>query len=438
MKHTILSFTLLATFITQCAILSEKDPGTQLPEISSINEGFCKTEEKLYNVALVIRGNIGSSTWADTQDQLIRSSKPEDGDRSIRLQKARAIIAKCASILFGAVPTGSARNLEDINLKNAKKDIDMSVPMENTETANEWLNRVVPEPDKRMELALLMDPVDSLPCRRFKGKDLVECAKVNTVQTTKIMLTREMNHIDKHDWTSKKDLDFVCPSGVELVEKNSADEKILQIKTKKELEDFVGKLPAKMESTNGFKSGNRYRYFFIALADVAYYLEPESIRRWVIEREDVFRDNLKQNFSDYHNSKDTREIETEGAVLEQWLQTSRHGHSFYYKYKYLFRAMDHIGFDVDKEIPVLAALHRVLKKTRPETTKDAYTEFLKIQNEKEVQSEGSLASLKKNLSFSEFEEIVNSADKKQKDALQSYIQKRKKSKNTVWGQFCKG
>jgi hypothetical protein len=421
-----------------CAIFSEKDSGKKLPDLSSVDSEFCKSEEQLYDVSLVIKGNIGSSSWADTQDRLINSSKPEDGDLSIRLQTARAIIAKCAVLLFGAVPTGSARDLSEINLKNAKKDIDMSVPMENVETSNAWLRRIVPEPDRTMELALLMDPIDSLPCRRFKGKELMECAKVNTVQTTKIMLAREVKNLDKHDWTSKKDLDFVCPLGVETVEKNSPDEKILSIRSSKELEELVKALPAKMESTNGFKSGNRYRYFFIALADIAYYLEPESIRRWVIEREDVFKENLKKNYPDYYSAKDAREIETEGAVLEQWLQTSRHGHSFYYKYKYLFRAMDHIGFDVDKQIPELSALHRVLKKTRPETVKDAYVEFLKIQTEKEVQSEKSLANLKKNISLQEFEELVNNADKKQKDALLAYIQKRKKSKETVWGQFCKG
>ncbi|MCB1179813.1 MAG: hypothetical protein KDK36_19710 [Leptospiraceae bacterium] len=421
-----------------CALLFEKDPGNKLPEISSIDSEFCKTEEKVYDVALVIRGNIRSSTWGDVQDKLVRSDKKEDGDLSIRLQKARAIIAKCANLLYGAVPTDSARNLEDISLKKKKKDIDMSVPMENVESSNEWLATTVPNPDKRMELSLLMNPIDSLPCRMFKGKDIIECSKSNTIQTTKIMMGRELKNVDKHDWSTKKDLDFICPGGFNKPSEGSPEEKILSVSSKSDLEELVKTLPQKMESSNDYKSGRRFRYFFLALADVAYYVEPESIRRWVIDREDIFKEDLAKKFPDYNKSKPAREIETEGAVLEQWLQTSRHGHSFYYKFKYLFRAMDHIGFDVNKKVPELSALHTLLKKTRPDTLKQAYDEFMKVVDTPEVKSNKSLGKLSKSTGFEDFKSLIDKSEELQKKALLQYIDSRKTKKDSVWGKVCKG
>jgi hypothetical protein len=425
-------------FITQCNF-GIRD--VVLPKLSNIDSIYCSTDGGVIEAGKYISSIIGKSTWEDVQTKLIEENSELSNQKSIRLQEARSIIAACAVLLFQAVPTGSARDLADINTKNALKDIDMSVPIDKTEDANQWLSTIVKNPDKTMSLALLMNPLDTIPCRAFKGKDLTECGKINTLETTQLLLLREYQNAGKvkgeFHFAQKDKIDAVCPTGFVLPKEDHRIFKILALKKKKDLENFVTELPEKMNSENNFTSKNRIYFFYIALNNPAYYLQSESLRRWVVQREDEFQKEMLNKYPDYASGKGIIEIERDGAVLEQYISAVRYDDSLYYKNKYMFRAMDHIGFDIEKKIPEFAAIHRILKKTRPDSIDESFIALQNSMKSDEFNKEVALKKYSKSLPKEEFVKIIKEADKVQFDALVKYFEDRKKDQNSIWRAVCK-
>ncbi|MDX1959935.1 MAG: hypothetical protein SFU98_15295 [Leptospiraceae bacterium] len=413
-------------------------PGS-IPELSKVDKKFCENKDNLSSISLVIKGTLGDKSWEEVQSEYIKSATTESNAKSLLLQQARATLAICAKELYGAVPTGSARDLTEINTKNALKDIDMSVPFDNVETSNQWLKNLVPEPDKMLLFSLLSEPISSLPCRALKGKSLTSCSLHNTTETSQILVLNEILNNKSHSkdahYASPKDITRICPTGFILPPEYSEVYSILSLNPETQNE-FVSKFPELPKKTSSYKSSVRYKVIFIALKNPAYYLQPDSIRKWVVEREKVFTDELNSKYPNYVASKNAREIEKEGAVLEQWIFAHRYADSFYYRFKYLFRALEHISFDIEKENGELFAIHKLLKKTRPSSIKDAYTDFIKL-NDSEAQKEVPKLAELKSITQEKFEEIVKTSEAKQITAILEYYKSRRKEKNTTWNQICR-
>ena len=411
-----------------------------LPEIDSVSPEYCSKDGKIKDVAGYIEGVTDGKSWEEVQGELIKENSEDSNQVSIRLQKARALIASCAVVLYGAVPTGSARDLNDINTKNALKDIDMSVPVDSSDKANKWLRNLIKDPDRTMLLALLMNPIDALPCRDFKGKELTDCGVKNTLETTQLMLLREWENagktIDETHFAKKEDILSMCPRGYNLPDKESVNQ-ILDLDSEEKLNDYVKDLPDTMSAKNNFSSKKRIYFLYTALHNPAYYIQSESIRRWVIQREDGFNKELSSRYPAYASGKGIRDIEEEGAVFEQYLQAVRHGESFYYRFKYLFRAMDHVDFDIEKKTPELAAFHRLLKKTRPDTLEKSYEQLKNMISAEVGNNEKALIKYKNNFSYSEFRKVVEDSERAQIDALKKFYQERRKDPNSIWPKVCK-
>lgn len=434
-------------FFSACSLpKKEEKPQVQetvsiaIPELKQVNKDFCSNQ--LNTVATYIKTKVGSGSWEEVQDVLIRSENPQDKEESLRLQRARAIIAKCANLLFGAIATGSARNLEEIDLKNAKKDIDMSVPFEKVDESNEWLEGLVPDPDKTMLLTLLGDPISSLTCRNLKGKNLLDCTKENVTETTSLMIVAEVKHSRanfKENGHGSKLTDFtkICPGGFILPPSNSVTYELLELTTKEERQKFLNKFPKEPTTKDNYHSRVRFQVLLYALKNPAYYLQFGSIRKWVIDREKDFSEKLKIEAPEYLQSKEVLELETEGAVLEQWIQAMRHADSFYYRNKYLFRAMEHIGFDQKKYTPELVSAHTVLKKTRPSSLEEAYNDLKSMLEKGEAKKEKALSKWEKNFPKEEFIKTITKSEALQFQALLNYYKNRKKQKNNIWSQVCK-
>jgi hypothetical protein len=287
-------------------------------------------------------------------------------------------------------------------------------------------------------MSFLIHPLEQIPCKTIKGVEALECAKSNTKENLEIMLLSEERLTKKHPDESAdlNELKEFCPA---WRIRSSEIEKIVEIDSHEEIQKFAAKLPAEPNKDTGYKSSPKYEVLFTALHNHAYYIMTGSLRRWVIEREKEFENEMNSKYPDYTKSKEVKDVEREGAVMEQILHSSRHRKSFYYKYKYLFRAMDHIGFEVDKKIPELSVIHTLLKKTRPDTIDDAYSEIRKLLNSG-ITKEKEYSVLKKyeeKLTPSLFAEMVKKYDKLQYDALREYFAKRANEKNSVWAPVCK-
>jgi hypothetical protein len=421
---------------------NENPPITDIPSFSQINKEFCSNNVNLEPIGKYIKLKIGDKTWEDVQDDLLRSKNPDDKETSLRLQRGRAVIAKCASLLYGAIATGSARNLEEIDMKNAKKDIDMSVPFENIDASNEWLEALVPDPDRTMLVALLGDPISSLPCRSLKTKDLIACTKENVKETSQVMILAEIKHSRKNfkengHGSVLRDFVAICPGGFQLPSNQSPVYELFQIDSKAEKKEFLTHYPETATEQSGYKSSLRYQVLFYALKNPAYYLQPGSIRKWVIEREKEFLDKMQKESSEYVSSKQVRELEAEGAALEQWIQAMRHKDSFYYRNKYLFRAMEHIGFDIQKNTPELFGAHKFLKKTRPAELKNAFEDLNAMIQKGETKEEKTLSKWNNGLTESDFSKLILAQEKMQTIALLKYFQSRRKQKENIWSELCR-
>ncbi|HMY68361.1 MAG TPA: hypothetical protein PL163_17060, partial [Leptospiraceae bacterium] len=197
------------------ALKSSLEKIGSIPELSAVTKDFCSNETSLSGIGNYIKFKIADKSWEEVQGELIKTNTPESIEESKNLQKARAVIASCAKELYGAVPTGSARNLAEIDTKNALKDIDMSVPLENVESSNIWLKKIVPDPDRMMLVTLLGDPIAALPCKEQKGKHALTCARANALETAHILLINEIRnsaHKDSLSAPMSKLANF-CPSG---------------------------------------------------------------------------------------------------------------------------------------------------------------------------------------------------------------------------------
>ncbi|MCX7997642.1 MAG: hypothetical protein N3A69_01655 [Leptospiraceae bacterium] len=448
MKNKFLFTIVVYTFVF-CSTPQKQEPITKevpsqfsVPELKAVSETFCKSSEDLNKVATYIKTKVGEKTWEEVQDELLRSNKEEDKQESLQLQRGRAVIAKCASLLFSAIPTGSARNLEEIDLKNAKKDIDMSVPFEKVEEANEWLDSLVKESDRVMLLTLLGDPISPLVCRNLPKNESLTCAKQTVKDTTEVMILAEIknsrkNFSEKGDAALLTDFVRICSGGFMLPESSSPVYEVFQISNKEEKDKFLARYPKVPNKNSDYRSSLRFQVIFYGLHNPAYYLQPGSIRKWVIDREKDFKEKMQKENSEYMTSGEILEFETEGAVLEQWIQAMRHGNSFYYRNKYLFRAMEHIGFDLQKKTPELYSIHKILKRTRPESLSSAYKDFIELMKQGETKKEKSLSKWNENLTEKEFKNIILTQEKIQTDALFQYYQTRKKKKDSIWNMVCR-
>ena len=335
-----------------------------LPDFpDSLEKEFCSNRVKIGSVAQFIKLEIKTNSWEEIQSKLVNSDNPKQVEKSLNLQKARNLIANCIVILFEAIPTGSARNLTDINTLDALKDIDMSVSYDKLENANNYLRSLIPKPEKTLLISILMNPIDILPCKRFKGLELKECIFHTSLETTQVILLREFEGIGKVDDENiipDSDWKKLCSGNFELPDKNSNQYKINLIESRESLKDFIEFMPSMMNSSNNYRSALRYNFYYIALNNPAYYLQAGSIRKWVIDREDVFSKELKQKYPDYY--KAYFENENESAIIEQWIHAHKSNKNFYYKYKYLFRTLDHIGFDYKVKLKDVYNINMILKK----------------------------------------------------------------------------
>ncbi len=437
------TFTFCATSKREIQIPSKTVSTVNIPELKEVNETFCKNEEGLKMTANYIKNKVGENDWESTQDRLLRPGTEEGKQESLRLQKARAVIAKCANILYGAIATGSARNLEEIDLKNVKKDIDMSVPFEKVEEANEWLSSLVSDSDRVMLLTILGDPITALVCRNLSKKEAISCTRQTVKETTQIMILSEIKHSrknfsEKGEGALLTDFVQICPGGFILADSNSPVYEIFQVSNKQEREKFLSRYPKIPTKASNYRSSIRFQVLFYGLENPAYYLQPGSIRKWVIDREKDFKEKMQKDTPEYMNSQEILELETEGAVFEQWIQAMRHGNSFYYRNKYLFRAMEHIGFDIKTKTPELYSIHKVLKRTRPETLSYSYKDFMELVKLKETKKEKALAKWDEKLTEDEFKKVILIQEKIQTDALFQYFNSINKKKNSIWNQVCKG
>ncbi|MCB1159739.1 MAG: hypothetical protein KDK45_19725, partial [Leptospiraceae bacterium] len=249
--------------------------------LESVDTAYCQKDEELGYVSYIIRSEIGSSSWAEFHKPLLASNSQNDKDRSLRVLKARAILAKCAVLLFEAIPTGSARDISSIiNLESALKDIDMSVSYKNLETAKDWLKDRVEEPDRAIELSLLLDPIDILSCRA-ESKDKVEsCVQEDVLTTSKIILLNEKKmrerHLEGEHTASESSLKQLCSANFTLPEPKSPATEIFSVESGKEYKGFLQKNAIDPLSPKAV----RFYAIFLALKDSAYYMQSGSIRTW--------------------------------------------------------------------------------------------------------------------------------------------------------------
>jgi hypothetical protein len=187
-------------------------------------------------------------------------------------------------------------------------------------------------------------------------------------------------------------------------------------------------MPSLMSSSNNYSSALRYNFFYIALNNPAYYLQAGSIRKWVIDREEIFSKELKQKYPDYN--KIFFENENESAVIEQWIHAQKNNKNIYYKYKYLFRALDHIGYDYKIKLQDFNNIIKVLKKNRPENIYLAFDSYNKQGLEDDSKEF-------KKFTFNEFNEIFSKAESIINEEINFYFEKRKKEGNSIYDKVCK-
>ena len=397
----------------------------------NIDKEFCTNRDSIGNVVQYIKYEVDSNSWEDVQGKLVISDNPKSIEKSLNLQKARNLIANCIVILFEAIPTGSARNLKEINTSNALKDIDMSVSYDKLENANNYLKSLIPKPEKTLLFSILMNPIDILPCKRFKGLELKECVFHTSLETTQVILLREFEGIGKVDDENvipENEWKKLCSGNIVLPDKNSKQYKINLIESKESLKDFIELMPSLMSSSNNYSSALRYNFFYIALNNPAYYLQAGSIRKWVIDREEIFSKELKQKYPDYN--KIFFENENESAVIEQWIHAQKNNKNIYYKYKYLFRALDHIGYDYKIKLQDFNNIIKVLKKNRPENIYLAFDSYNKQGLEDDSKEF-------KKFTFNEFNEIFSKAESIINEEINFYFEKRKKEGNSIYDKVCK-
>lgn len=421
------------------ALKSSLEKIGSIPELSAVTKDFCTNETSLSGIGNYIKFKIADKSWEEVQGELIKTNTPESIEESKNLQKARAVIASCAKELYGAVPTGSARNLAEIDTKNALKDIDMSVPLENVESSNIWLKKIVPDPDRMMLVTLLGDPIAALPCKEQKGKHALSCARANALETAHILLINEIRnsaHKDSHSAPMSKLANF-CPSGFILPPEKSFVYSFFEAAGPDEEKKFTEGLPASPTKESKYRSSTRYRILFNSVKNPAYYMQPGSIKRWVIDREKDFSEKLAKDFPDYVSNRPVQETEREGALFEQMIHSLRHEESFYYRWKYFFRAVDHAGLDSEKDAPEISAIHKVLKKTRPAKIEEVHSDLMKAYSAGALKDFKSLSFIDDKYSIESLKTLIASNETRLKNSVRDFINSRKTKKSSIFPALCK-
>ncbi|MEM7182240.1 MAG: hypothetical protein AAF518_15100 [Spirochaetota bacterium] len=437
-NHTyrLVIFSLFTLIFSQCIeSIRYRNVKEDIPKPSVIDKKYCEKDAKLSYLAYVLRSRIGDKTWSDFHRPLLTSHKAEDKEYSLQVLKARAAFARCAELLFAAISTGSARELDTLlSTESALKDIDMSVPAQNLLPANKWLQGYIKDPDKTLEMSLLLDPVEILACRKLSGSALVGCVEKDVYAISQILLRKE-TELRKVDGgthaASEEDLHKLCPGNFSKSKNTIFEDRLFQQKTQ---QDVVNLLKSYAHYSEEEKI--RYHAVYLALENPAYYMQSGSIRRWVVEREPEILSGVKKLYSRYLKSKQVRLLQAEGAILEQFIRASRHKNSFYYKFKYLFRAADHAGFMAKERLPELYAIHKIAKKTRPDKLQDLERELEMKRLNGDWKEYPALQKYRNGMTLESLQALISTSEKELLKVLRSFYQKRRQQKINVWNQIC--
>lgn len=405
----------------------------------AVDRNFCLNSNEFKQVVSFIHHQIGQESWQVVASSLSQSNREVENKTLLRLQRARNFVAKCIKTLFDAEPTGSARDLSKISQDNALIDIDMSVEPSRIDDAKSWLSGLFPEPEKTLSLSLLIDPITLLACKTTHQHSRLNCVYDNTVAAAKLSLFRHnkfqpqavygLTHI-----ASLKVADRICPTSY-IFPDNAHVFLALTNHDHEKRQRFIGKYPDVTQTSPGFQSTANYELLVPGINDSAYYWQAGSIRRWVIEREPIFQDKLDGQFNSYAFDVQVKAIETEGAVFEQWLFAENHKDSFYYQRKYLFRALDQIGFSITGSTPEIAYIFNSLASSRPSSSQDAYREFMRRNSEKGQEKEPYLNKLN-HISYDEFVTIVEQAEIVHINAILEYFKARRSENYSIWNEIC--
>lgn len=419
-KISIAGFFFLLSLFLSCTSFFKKEP---IPSfVSNPDLSFCSTDENWKPIINFIQSEIRSSNWEDVQSRYSTDANPGSRERSLALQKSRNLLGTCITILYGGIPTGSNRNLKEIDENNALKDLDITLSVENLPKAEKWLFSKIAEPERVLLISLLMDPIENLPCGRLTGEKLEACALEVSRESLQIILLSRKSLIKK---TGQ-----ICEGRWDIPDESSSLSKLTSQKTPEEFEKFTAY--AKIENPDIKK---RYFFYYLSSNNPAYYVQPGSLRKWVIEREPDFKKRFESEFSTY--SKTSPEPEIEGAFLEQWIHSIENEKFFYYKYKYIFRALSHINYDFEKNLSDLFHIHRLVKKKRPETLKEVYTTLMYLKNQDRYKSDEFFIKYPNLFEYREFLWIIERAENTINLTLKNAINEKRKTKYSVINSMCR-
>lgn len=407
--------------------------------VDTVDRNFCLNSNEFRQVVGFIHQQIGQASWQVVASGLSQSNRVVENKNLLRLQRARSVVAKCIKILFDAEPTGSARDLSKISQDNALIDVDMSVEPGRIDEAKSWLSASFPEPEKTLSLSLLIDPITLLACKTTHEHSRLNCVYNNTVAAAKLSLIRHNKFqaqavYDLTQITSLKVSDRVCPTNYKFPD-NAHVFLALTDPDHETRQRFIVKYREAPETNLGLQSKANYELLVSGINDSAYYWQAGSIRRWVIEREPIFQDKLNRQFNNYALDDQVKAIETEGAVFEQWLFAENHKDSFYYQRKYLFRALDQIGFSITGSTPEIAYIFNSLASSRPSSPQDAYREFMRWNSNK-GQEKGPYLNKLNHISYDEFVAIVEQAEIVHINAILEYFKARRSENYSIWNEIC--
>lgn len=410
----------LSIGLSFCTTLFKKQP---VPIIQENPDGAsCNREEMWEPILSFINYEVRGSSWETIQGLYSLDKSVESVERSIALQKSRNLLGLCITILFDAIPTGSNRDLKKIDPNNALKDLDMTVSLEKLSLAERWLQSKISDPERMLSMSLLVDPLENLPCGSLKEDKLEECSLNVSKESLQIILLTRKEMIKK----TKQ----ICDGSWDIPEKNSFLQSLAMNKKPAEFENFLYE-----NNIKNPEKRKRYYFYFLATNNPAYYVQPGSLRKWVIEREPELKNRFAKEFPSY--SKTNPEPEIEGALIEQWIHSIENEDNFYYKYKYIFRALEHINYDIEKNLFELSNIHRLIRKNRPETQKEVYYILLNLKNKKEYSNDKFFIKYPDLFEYREFLWILERAENEITKTLKNFINEKKQLKNSVINSTCR-
>lgn len=404
----------------------------KLPLPAQMESSYCQTGDNLSYVAYIIRSHIGDKSWAKFHKPLLHSQKLEEQIKSQRVRKARVIFARCAQLLYDAVATGSARDLTAIIEKDATLvDIDMSVPFQNLNQAEKWLKDYIPNAEKSLEMAFLLNPIENLACRNNQDRALYQCVHKDVLSTSQLLILLERKQQNQDHLN--QEFQAICPTEIITPKTTPLFQSLFAVKTENDFSEFL--LSQQIKKDN--PQAGRYYALYLGLQNSAYYLQSGSIRRWVVERESVFLNKMNKAHPNYLKNQQMKKIQAEGAIIEQFLRSNHRKNSFYYKYKYLFRAASHAGYDIEKKLPIFAAIHKVSKIHRPKTFSETLAGLNQSLKQSIHKKYPALKAYRRGISAEQLKKITQTAEKKIFQAIKLFYKSRKNSPYSIWPKICR-